>query len=536
MFLGGRPLNRWFAFSLLLLGLLAVPHAAHAQSSPSSSKPDTTTFRSNTRVVLLDISVKDEHGLPVKNLQASDFQIFDNKKPQKAASFELHTSSTNEYALGKPTDENGVFSNNSFAHPPPVINALLIDTNTIGLADQMYLYDQLVRFIQTLPPNEPIALYRRWGESTILLQNYTADHQLLLTALRQAIPHPQIQGSETYSDIDTLRQMVEYFADVPGRKNVLWFTGGSNRLNLANPRSMDEPMSNQIGFEHDLHTTFNRLEVERIALYPIDVRGLFRSGVKMGRNNALFDQQNLMTESADSTGGAATYNNNGITAATENIISHDGDFYTLSYAPDDLKFDGKWHRISIKLSNPKYHLSYRQGYFDDSPPDKSERASGKRETDSSNSKAESVHRAPIKPIIFQVKALPANQMPPAMVGDSPNPPKDAPKRGQTTYTVEYKVPIEDFRKDTHNGTSTIHVGAAVIAFSRSGRIGASLSQTLTLSFDDTQAQGPSSGLISFAQSINLPESQKYLSLAVWDTVGGRVGTLQLPLDTKKAKN
>jgi hypothetical protein len=72
------------------LSLFAVFALVHAQSPPAQ-QPE-STFQVGTRIVLTDVTVTDRNGNPVHGLKASDFQIFDNNKPQVLASLEDHTT------------------------------------------------------------------------------------------------------------------------------------------------------------------------------------------------------------------------------------------------------------------------------------------------------------------------------------------------------------------------------------------------------------------------------------------------------------
>jgi hypothetical protein len=59
------------------------------------------------------------------------------------------------------------------------------------------------------------------------VRNFTTDRALLLAAVRKAIPRIPPTGREYLSDIDTMYQMAGNLSQLPGRKNVLWFSGGS---------------------------------------------------------------------------------------------------------------------------------------------------------------------------------------------------------------------------------------------------------------------------------------------------------------------
>jgi len=60
--------------AILLLGLLAV--SLHAQENPG------ITLRADTRVVQVDVTVRNSGGKPVEDLKQSDFTILDNGKPR----------------------------------------------------------------------------------------------------------------------------------------------------------------------------------------------------------------------------------------------------------------------------------------------------------------------------------------------------------------------------------------------------------------------------------------------------------------------
>jgi hypothetical protein len=85
--------------SALLVGcfFLAANLASVAQSNKTSTKSAQQpgyTFQAGTRIVLTDVTVTDRKGNPIRGLKASDFQIFDNNKPQLLASFEEHTATS----------------------------------------------------------------------------------------------------------------------------------------------------------------------------------------------------------------------------------------------------------------------------------------------------------------------------------------------------------------------------------------------------------------------------------------------------------
>ena len=213
--------------AVFLLGTSAITlvAAAQAPTSKSAGTGHAFTLHTSSRLVLTDVTITDRSGNPVHGLTPSDFRIFDNGRPQKLASFEEHTGDTP--AIGSVSLGAHDFSNGYLLHPPPVSNVILIDTSTLGLLDQMYLGEELTQFINVLPSGEPLAIYNRMGLLTLLLQDFTSDHGLLLTALQKAVPLFRQPDAQFASDLGALEQLMTQLQDLPGRKNILWFSGGS---------------------------------------------------------------------------------------------------------------------------------------------------------------------------------------------------------------------------------------------------------------------------------------------------------------------
>lgn len=472
----------------------------------------------STRIVLTDVTVTDGQGNPVRDLKPSDFHIFDNNHPEPVASFEEHTPSLAPAVFSAPANP-AIVSNDFLLHPPSPINVILLDTTTIGIVDQMVLYQHLTRFISRLPPGEPLAIYNRSGDLTLLLQSFTDDHALLMTAIRRAIPQFRSPDAPYTRDDDILKQMAASLSQVPGRKNILWFSGGSNIYAGSDPFNPDAYMD-----APSRRPLYDLLEAERIAVYPIDARGLTWGGIP----TALQHMQ--MEEDAQATGGIAFYNNNGLAKITAHIISTDSSYYTLTYAPQGLHRDGKWHKVKIALDDPRYHLSYRRGYFDDGlndPPPPGESRTLLR----ADGTPARVPNHTGDPIIFQARVLPASISPPTeTAGIIPSPPK----KGQTVYTVHYTLPASALQTGgiaDNIGTDTVR--SAIIAFDHDGNVMARGLQTVSIRVPvDTLRREPKA-VLDFDQQINLPHGEEDLLLVVWDPTTGNFGTANLSMDVKK---
>jgi VWFA-related protein len=201
----------------------SLPATAQASSGPTATQSG-YTLQANSRVVLADVTVTDKQGNPVHGLKASDFRIFDNKKPEDVASFAEH-SKRDTAAAPQLVSAPGVFSNDYLVHAPRVLNILFLDLTNISIEDQMYLNYQLGKFFDALRPEDPIAIYARTGGASILLQGFTSDRALLRAAVRKVIPRFPPPSREYIDDFQTLQQIESLFWRDTGTEEcpvVLW--------------------------------------------------------------------------------------------------------------------------------------------------------------------------------------------------------------------------------------------------------------------------------------------------------------------------
>jgi VWFA-related protein len=532
---------------LTLLGLgitgpLLLLAAAQQQSTPPPESPPTITLHAESRIVLTDVTVTDHNGKPVHGLPQSAFHISDNNQPQQIASFEEHIDEASTPAPA-PATPAGVFSND-FSHLPPVLNVALIDTTNLELPDQMYLSFQLTKFVNALPAGQLLAVFERHGDTAVLLQPFTSDHVLLLAALRKAMPRIVLTGRNYRSDTDTLHQIAAYLSQVPGRKNILWFSGGStffllngleeaNLLagNTSNPNTpnagVNLPLST--GFsatgedEGALRQVYDELEAARIAVYPIDARSL-----TVENDAALKAQQAQMSDIAQSTGGEAFYNMNGLAQIAGRIVSSDSSAYTITYSPHNFRYDNKWHTVRVTVEGP-YHLSYRRGYFADQPasvvPDKAEHKNLELASGATAAVAPDLRASPI---VFQADAHPEAGTPNANSEFIPLRPVSSPGKGTTAFAVDYTLSTSALTPVEVDGTLRATVAFAVIALDSNGN---RVAQTLDrVRFPLRPADPPKQ--LKVQQQIDLHKGRSFLALVVWDAGSGHIGTIEIPVQVK----
>lgn len=77
------------------------------------------------------------------------------------------------------------------------------------------------------------------------------------------------------------------------------------------------------------------------------------------------------------------------------------------------------------------------------------------------------------------------------------------------------------------------LGSAVLAFDHYGEPIAKRWQKVTLNVDEARERALANAQIEFTQTVDLPKGRDYLYLGVWDTVTGRMGTVNAEVEVGK---
>ena len=302
----------------LVVALICLTVPLPAQMAPPDANTPSTPLRIDSRAVLVDVVVTDKSGKPVTGLRQDAFAVTEQGKPQAVGFFEEHTgASAAPKELPKlPPD---VFSNFSPFAQPAAVNVLLLDSLNTRVESQTVVHQQAMKFLKDLKPGSRMAVFTM-GKGLHFIQGFTDDPALLFAALGnkknnevqssdmlkgQAETNAQanligmmsaqvsggsgatsadpgmisalqelIQENDTTRETDralltlaNLQRLATFLNGFPGRKNVIWF---SESPSIA--RRVDQQM------EQEWQKTQNMLAAARVALYPVDARGVATVG------------------------------------------------------------------------------------------------------------------------------------------------------------------------------------------------------------------------------------------------------------------
>ncbi len=97
------------------------------------------------------------------------------------------------------------------------------------------------------------------------------------------------------------------------------------------------------------------LMAAQVAVYPVDAGAV-------GKDDHLASQH-TMDNMAESTGGKSFKNSNDLVLGLRSGIEDGSTYYTLTYYPENKKWDGQFRTIQVKSSKGNVSLRYREGYY-----------------------------------------------------------------------------------------------------------------------------------------------------------------------------
>jgi VWFA-related protein len=387
-----------------------------AVAAPQQTPPP-PVIRSTTRLVQLSVIVQNKKGEPITNLTKKDFTILDEGKPQEIAIFNAAgPPHTNPHRLLPPD----VFTNryDLKGQDRGTVTVILFDALNTAPADQSYVRQQILRFLQTIQPQDHVAVYALTTQ-LLILHEFTQDSSVLVNAVSHFTPkelaafdasHPEYfdvpalhgdpswmlfqgrvnQASAEIADqnkinrAETTTEAIEaiagHVASIPGRKSLIWVSGGFPLQLLSDVIANDRQSSLQDRYAKAAAHELSRVDM---AIYPVDASGVqgnasmdpsVASDLKCmdcvneapNRPKGAFQRQDLRDSErllADDTGGQAFYGSNDIRPALHRAFDDDRYAYTIGFYPDHNQWDDKFRNVKIKVKSRDAHLRYRKGYF-----------------------------------------------------------------------------------------------------------------------------------------------------------------------------
>ncbi|HZD30562.1 MAG TPA: VWA domain-containing protein, partial [Candidatus Angelobacter sp.] len=258
------------------------------------------TFKSQSELVLVNVSVRDKDGNMVRDMKPEDFTVLEDNKPQKIATFDIeNTQNQPKLAMDQvnllssaPKSARAASAATATGQPDEAIKdrrliILFFDLSAMqpdeiersANAAQDYLKKQMqpadlvsvVSLGNTLTVNQDFTSDRDKLRAVLESFNSGANAGFELGSTGTTEGTPDTAGSFTVDDTEynifntdmrlhALRAVADQVANVPQKKSLIYFSSGMQRTGIEN--------------QSELRAAINAAVIANLSIYTLDIRGL----------------------------------------------------------------------------------------------------------------------------------------------------------------------------------------------------------------------------------------------------------------------
>jgi VWFA-related protein len=413
-------------FAVLVCCVSVAPSLINGQTAPE------VTFKVEVNSIEEDVRVLDKAGTFVRGLTRDDFQIIENGKPQKIATFGLVDLPFTPFEPSGDSPlpiESDVVSNQHSQDGR--LYLIVLDDYHVDPSRTPQVQRLVRQFIlDKLGTNDQAAIVTTSGKGDAA-QDFTQSRRRLLAAVDhfsgQKLPsvtaalldiatRDTSTGAPTTNPdsgvvaarrtpntflndgdiaervqrarlaIGTLANLSNWLSRVRGRRKALVYV--SEGIDYTNYGAFTGPDSATRNFEQvkeiedQLQDAISAATRGNVQIYPVDPRGLVPMAsdfqvedaratisVRETMNAERAVSQERLRELADKTGGVVATGANDLPQAFDRIVRESSSYYVLGYYSSNDKPDGKVRTVDVKVKGyPGALVSFRKEYTAASPP------------------------------------------------------------------------------------------------------------------------------------------------------------------------
>jgi VWFA-related protein len=387
-----------------------------AVSDARADQPQTTgiTLQVNVNKVLIPVVVRDKQGRSVSDLKKEDFQLFDNNKPRAISAFMVEQNS----APQGPAAGNAQTASTTSATPPQRFIVLLFDDLHLSFVDLENTKKAGEKALDgLLEGSNQVAVLSLSGKvASGLTRDRAKLHEAILSlksqgdylhisqgcpkigymqawlmeffteaaafrdAARQvmacgASSDPQdaertarliaqriveVVGKDYVESFSAIDEIVRRMSTLPGQRTLILISPG---FVVRDPKVSDAE-SQMINLAAQSNVTISTLSARGLYTTFQTVGNDFSSGYSRADVSWA---EGALSDLADGTGGTFFHNNNDLDAGFKSLAEAPETVYLLELSLDNVKPDGAYHHLKVKVNRDGLQLQARRGYFTPRP-------------------------------------------------------------------------------------------------------------------------------------------------------------------------
>lgn len=368
--------------------------------------PAGSQFKVTSELVLVDVTVLDRKGNPVRGLTAEQFQILEDNKLQQIRLFEFQDIAARQSQTAAAPETPAKEVIRIFPTAPQEFATivrdrrlifLFFDSSSLAPEDLVRARESAEEYVrQKMTPADLVAI-GVLGNSMRILESFTNDRDALARALRRIVPGeaaalgeegatPDAEAADDenaagFTPDDTelnifnsdrklgaIEALARNLRAIPGKKMLVYFSSGLATTGVDN--------------QSQLRAAVDAANRANVSIYTADVRGLLATvpggdaraeftrgaGLFSGRSQVrqrdrFLNQQDTLYTMAEDTGGKALLDSNDLGEVFRQVQEDSVGYYLLGYYTQNPAADGRFRRIKVTVGAPGVRVRHRPGYF-----------------------------------------------------------------------------------------------------------------------------------------------------------------------------
>src|SRR6266404_5979837 len=369
------------------------------------------TFKSETKLVIVDLTVRDKSGRPITNLTKDKIELYEDGVRQEVRVFELQklngelltpmsfastTPRTIEEKVAVAKGPVVPAVNNPIRYQDRRLLCMLFDFTSMQPPEQLRAQEAAIKFLETQMTSSDLVEIMTYNAKLKVVEEWTDDRERLIATLRKfslgegadladmaateadegddsgsfVADETEFNIFNTDRKLSALEDAAKKLGMFPEKKALIYFSSGIGKTGVEN--------------QSQIKATTNAANRANVSFYPIDARGLVAtppggdasvasprgtgilSGSKQqGLRNSFNNSQETLVTIASDTGGKAMIDTNDLTMGIRQAQDDINSYYILGYYGKNTAEDGKYRRIEVKLVDKTLQakLDFRKGYY-----------------------------------------------------------------------------------------------------------------------------------------------------------------------------